>query len=172
MFESGQNWELFGYDMRNLGKHLRAAWRDLLWTYDSPVRAHLDEPVMLHSLSGSACYQAGEPIGDTKTDCRAVLLPDELVLSRSLRLPVAVEADLESVLALEVNSNSPFAAADTGFGWTLVARDEQYLHLVLLADIGHGCTERNNHQHQMQILLVSCHQRPTKTRIGGCKGTV
>ena len=132
MFESGQNWELFGYDMRNLGKHLRAAWRDLLWAYDSPVRAYLDEPVILQSPTGSTCYQAGQPRIDTHTECSAVLLPEELVLSRSLRLPVAVEADLESVLALEVNSNSPFAAADTGFGWTLVARDEQYLHLVLV----------------------------------------
>ena len=98
MFESGQNWELFGYDMRNLGKHLRAAWRDLLWTYDSPVRAHLDEPVMLNTPSGSACYQAGEPIGDTKTDYHAALNLHPHLL-----------------------------------GMCVVA-------LVLLADIGHGCT--------------------------------
>ena len=31
MLESGQNWELFGYDMRNLGRHWVEAWRDLLW---------------------------------------------------------------------------------------------------------------------------------------------
>ncbi len=132
MFESGQNWELFGYDMRDIGKHFKAAWRQLLWAYDSPVRSHLDEPVSLRSAGGVCCYQAGKPCREAQTNCVAVLLPDDLVLTRTLRLPVAIEADLESVLALEVNSNSPFAAVDTAYGWALVGRDEQSLHLVLV----------------------------------------
>jgi len=132
MFESGQNWELFGYDMRNVGKHFNAAWRELLWAYDSPVRSHLDEPVNLRSADGVSSYQAGQPRGQAQTNCVAVLLPDDLVLTRTLRLPLAVESDLEEVLALEVNSNSPFAAADTGFGWAVVARDDQFLHVVLV----------------------------------------
>lgn len=159
MFESGQNWELFGYDMRNLGKHFNAAWRELLWAYDSPIRSHLDEPVNLRSPAGVRCFQAGKPSGESKTHCAAVLLPDDLVLTRRLRLPVAVEADLESVLALEVNSNSPFAAADTGFGWALVARDEHFLHLVLvivslssaMTYIGH---EYDSHNAQAQEAWV------------------
>lgn len=159
MFESGQNWELFGYDMRNVGKHFNAAWRELLWAYDSPIRSHLDEPVNLRTPSGGRCYQAGQPCAESKTNCVAVLLPDDLVLTRSLRLPVAVEADLESVLVLEVNSNSPFAASDTGFGWTLVARDEQFLHLVLvivsmssaMTHIGH---EYDSHDAQAQEAWV------------------
>ena len=132
MFESGQYWELFGYDMRNVGKHFNAAWRELRRAYDTPIRAHLDEPVNLRSPTGDRFYQAGRRRGDFETSCAAVLLPDELVLTRSLRLPVAVESDLEGVLALEVNSNSPFASADTGYGWTLVARDEQFLHVLLV----------------------------------------
>lgn len=132
MLETGQNWELFGYDMRQLGKHWLAAWRGLLWAHDSPVRKRLDEVVRLRDEQGSALYQAGERCADAPCESEAVLLSDELVLSRSLHLPAVVESDLDSVLALEVNANSPFSADDTGHGWQLVDRDESHLHLVLV----------------------------------------
>ncbi|QFU76705.1 general secretion pathway protein GspL [Halioglobus maricola] len=132
MFESQQNWELFGYDMRDLGRHFTAAWRDFLWAYDSPVRARLDEPVRLQSMDGVACYQAGELCTGTGADCAAVLLPEDLVLSRLLRLPLAVESDLPAVVALEVNANSPFSADDTGYGWRVIERGEQQLKVVLV----------------------------------------
>lgn len=164
MFESGQNWELFGYDMRNLGKHFNAAWRELLWAYDSPVRSHLDEPVNLRTPSGISSYQAGQPRGAAETNCTAVLLPDELVLTRVLRLPLAVEADLEEVLALEVNSSSPFAAEDTGYGWTLVTRDDQFLQVVLvivsmssaMTHVGH---QYDSHDAQAQEVWVEVEGR-------------
>ncbi|RLQ23686.1 general secretion pathway protein GspL [Seongchinamella sediminis] len=164
MFESGQNWELFGYDMRNLGKHFNAAWRDLLWAYDSPLRSRLDEPVELRTPSGTASYQAGQPCAKARTDCSAVLLPEELALTRALRLPLAVEADLEEVLALEVNSSSPFAAADTGYGWALVARDDQFLQVALvivslssaMTYIGH---QYDSHDAQAQEVWVDVEGR-------------
>ncbi len=52
MLDSGRSWELFGYDMRNVGRHWIGAWRDFLWAYDSPVRRHLDEAVVLRDASG------------------------------------------------------------------------------------------------------------------------
>lgn len=131
MLDSGQNWELFGYDMRNLGRHWLAAWRDFLWAYDSPVRKHLDEPVMLRDGDESCTYHAGEPAADTETDCQAVLLPDELVLSRRLDVPAAAEADLEQVIALEVTASSPFSPDDTSRGWCVVDRDEARLRVLL-----------------------------------------
>ena len=132
MFESGQNWELFGYDMRNVGRHWLAAWRDCLWSYDSPVRRRLDEPVLLHSPGSEQGYHAGEPCPVPATDCTAVLLPDELVLSRRLQLPLAVEAELDSVVALEVGARSPFEADDTVSGWRVVARTDQELDLLMV----------------------------------------
>ncbi len=102
MIEASQNWELFGYDMRNLGRHWLAAWRDALWAYDSPVRKHLDEPVMLHEGDQSLPYHAGEPAAPVETDCQAVLLPEALVLSRRLDLPVAAECRL--ALRIRVSS--------------------------------------------------------------------
>ncbi len=132
MFESGQNWELFGYDMRQLGRHFVAAWRDLLWAYDSPVRTHLDEPVRLQTRQGARVYHAGHETDAAEADCNAVLLPEEEVLVRRLRLPLAVEADLESAIALEVAANSPFATADTGHGWYISGRTEDTLQLDLV----------------------------------------
>ncbi|PLW70415.1 PilN domain-containing protein [Pseudohalioglobus lutimaris] len=132
MFESSQNWELFGYDMRQLGRHFMAAWRDLLWAYDSPVRAHLDEAVKLRTPAGESVYHGGRPVANIPAACSAVLLPEEQALCRHLRLPLAVETDLEAALALEVSANSPFSADDTGFGWVITGRDEQQLEVTLV----------------------------------------
>ena len=132
MLETGQNWELFGYDMRQLGRHWLAAWHDLLWADDSPIRRRLDEVVQLRSASGSMLYQAGEVSAPAPFDCQAILLPDELVLAKRLRLPANAESYLDSAMALEASANSPFAAEDTGYGWRLVAQDESQLQVVLV----------------------------------------
>ena len=96
MLVSDQNWKLFGYDVRDLGKHWVDSWKDLLFAFDSPARRRLDDIVRLRTESGDSCYQAGQPTQSTDTDYSAFLIPDELVLSRALVLPAAVEADLAS----------------------------------------------------------------------------
>jgi len=133
MLDRGQNWELFGYDVRHLGRYWVAAWRDLLWTHDSPVRRHLDEVVRLHGPQGSRYYQSGSPCTvATDAECQAVLLPDDLVLCKILQVPVAAEAELEPMVALEVRASSPFASGDTRWGWSVVARDEARLRIALV----------------------------------------
>ena len=132
MLETGQNWELFGYDMRQLGKHWFAAWHDLLWADDSPVRKHLDGVVQLRGENGDALYQAGSISAQAPFESEAILLPDDLVLIRQLRLPANVETYLDSALALEASANSPFATDDTGYGWQLVVRDGDHLQVVLV----------------------------------------
>ena len=132
MLGKEQNWEVFGYDTRQLGSHWLAAWRDLLWADDSPVRQRLDEVVELRSETESRLFQAGEPCGAATAECEAVLLPDDLVLSRKLRLPLSAEAFLDSALQLEVGANSPFEAADTAFGWRLLRRGESQLEILLV----------------------------------------
>jgi hypothetical protein len=130
--DKGQQWELFGYDVRRLGKHWLAAWRGFLSSQDSPLRRRLDDVVCLHHESGSTLYQAGKPVGPAPYDCEGLLLPDELVLSRSLSFPLAVEGDLDAALALELSANSPFSADDTAFGWQIVDRDANRLHVILV----------------------------------------
>jgi hypothetical protein len=61
-----------------------------------------------------------------------VLLPEELVLCRRLRLPISAEAYLESALALEVNASSPFLADDTAHGWRITGRDDSHLDIALV----------------------------------------
>ena len=132
MLESGQNWELFGYDMRNIGRHWVDAWRDLLWANDSPVRRHLDDAVVLQGEEGEACYQSGMPSGVKESPYTAILLPEELVLTKTLELPAVVEVDLVAVLALEVNAASPFSTDDTSYGWRIIGRGESRITVLLV----------------------------------------
>lgn len=132
MLQSSQNWELFGYDMRRIGKHWSAAWKDFLWGYDSPVKEQLDELVVVHSEQGTASYHAGMEVAQGgEAECEAVLLPDAIVLTKLLTVPAAAEADLEAVMGFEVNSHSPFPPADTGYGWKVAGRTETSLRIQL-----------------------------------------
>ena len=87
MFEGSQNWELFGYDMRKLGRTWTGAWRELLFAPDSPVRSRLDDVVAVRSESGVQHYHGGELCAATTANFSAIALPDELVLGRQLSLP-------------------------------------------------------------------------------------
>jgi general secretion pathway protein L len=132
MLEKGNNWELFGFDMRRIGKHWSAAWKEFLWGYDSPIKSRLDELVKVHSEQELAYYHGGNRIDHHgKAECEAVLLPDASVLTKSLTLPRAVEADLDAVMALEIGAHSPFPPADGSYGWRVVGRSESSLHIVL-----------------------------------------
>jgi hypothetical protein len=129
-----QHWYLFGYDMRQLGRHWVAAWRDLFFGPDSPLRRHLDEVVLLQRDGRAEPYQAGEPIGSgagAHAACNAICLPDEFVLHRRMTFPAAVESDLHTALLIEVAANSPFAADDTAWGWRLADRGEHELTIDL-----------------------------------------
>jgi hypothetical protein len=131
MLESSQKWELFGYDMRSLGRHWLGAWRNLLWAHDSPIRQRFDDAVCLRREDSEVYYQAGKRSETGGTVYSAILLPEELVLSKMLDLPAAVEGDLEVVLALECSAHSPFSADDTGYGWHIAHRDESKISVVL-----------------------------------------
>src|SRR5690606_26003775 len=124
-------WQLFGYDVRHLGQYWQHAWAEFLWGDHSPVRARLDEVVELQGEAGEQCFHSGVPVAAQQAECRAILLPESLVLFRTLRLPRAAEAELDAVMALEVSSNSPFPAQDTASGWILVSRNDTSLEVQL-----------------------------------------
>ncbi len=132
MFENTQNWELFGYDIRQVGSHWRAAWREYLWGSESPVMARLDEPVRVRRGDRELYYFAGKPMPHADAaSCDAVMLPDDDVLLKTLELPLAAETDLDAVMALEVAANSPFPEDDTVSGWTVTGRSEERLRVGL-----------------------------------------
>lgn len=131
MSQSAQQWDLFGFDVRLVGKYWRSAWREFLWGSDSPVKSRLDEVVKLRSESAVDYYHAGCVVEETVTECEAILLPDSLVLARSIEMPLAAENDLDAAMAMEVLANSPFPEADTGYGWKISGRTDANFEIQL-----------------------------------------
>jgi general secretion pathway protein L len=134
MFETTHNWELFGFDLRLIGRQWRSAWREFLWGSTSPVLARLDETVRVRSGEDLQYYYAGRqlhPVGPVVVACDAILLPADLVLSKTLRLPLAVEADLDAVMALEVGAHNPFPPSDTVSGWAIIRKTDDHLSIGL-----------------------------------------
>lgn len=137
MLENNQQWVLFGFDVRRIGHYFRAGWHDFLWDRNSPALAAVDETVQLQTPSGETrWYRAGKLAAHSLAakpvaQCEAVLLPEELVLLRSLKVPLAAEPELDSVIALEVSTGSPFAADDTSCGYLVLEKTDESLEIAL-----------------------------------------
>lgn len=136
-------WTVLGYDVRSLGRGWLAAWRDFLFAADSPVRARFDEPVRLipdgvaddSADETTVVFQGGRPLTGVAPDrvtCEALAVPDSLYLARTLTVPLAAEAELDSVLAMERSANSPFDVSDTVSGWVETGRDSVALTVVMV----------------------------------------
>ncbi|MAT91725.1 MAG: hypothetical protein CME59_03920 [Halioglobus sp.] len=136
MLDASQHWTLFGYDLRRALHYVRAGWSDFLWGDESPVLPAVDEVVLAHTADGGTRYlRAGKPVDAPAAGAalsEAVILPERLVLARTLQLPLAAEADLDAVVALEVSASSPFPDADTCAGWRIVERGEQTMEIILV----------------------------------------
>ncbi|MDG2047005.1 MAG: PilN domain-containing protein [Halioglobus sp.] len=137
MLEISQSWNLFGYDLRRVPLYFRSGWREFLWGSESPVLRAIDEVVEVHQETGEALYyRAGSAVVAAADSgavlSQAVLLPDRLVLAKTLRVPEAAEAELESVVRLEVNASSPFPGSDTCYGWAIGKRREKDLEVQLV----------------------------------------
>lgn len=137
------NWQLFGYDLRQAQKFWKLAWQQCLWGNESPLKAQLDEMVKVH-LGGSdttekeaAYFHAGKRVEADSSSaewlgCEALMLPASQVLCKIVNIPLAAESELAAVMALEVSANSPFPADDTGSGWRLLEKTESSLQIQLV----------------------------------------
>lgn len=127
MADASQHWNLFGYDLRGAYQDWRAAWKELFWGERSWLRRSLGETVhvLLPETADEHYYRAGRQVAKQKCVAQACIVPDHLVLSRELVLPANVELELESLLALEVRSRSPFLAEDTRYGWHIEHENSQ-----------------------------------------------
>jgi general secretion pathway protein L len=135
MFQTTHNWELFGFDVRLIGRQWRSAWREFLWGSASPVLARLDETVRVHSQEAEQYFYAGRQLhhaDPVAVSCDAILLPPDIVLSKTLYLPLAVETDLQAVMALEVGAHNPFPPGDTVSGWTIIRKTPDQLCIGLV----------------------------------------
>jgi general secretion pathway protein L len=92
-------------------------------------------PVRLFSPDGSVCIIQGAlrlpDRASVKPVATAVLLPEECLLFRDLELPGLPEEMLYAALALEIERISPFSAADLRWGWSIVRREDDRVHVRL-----------------------------------------
>ncbi|GAA6150597.1 PilN domain-containing protein [Pseudoteredinibacter isoporae] len=112
---------LFGLDLSQAFGYIKLAWRDLLWNQVSPLRRAFAETVRVRSLDveQEGYYRLGQKqnLAAPKVQANAFILPDEIVLFKSLQLPVAVEVELAEVVRLEVLASCPFAIEEATYAW-------------------------------------------------------
>lgn len=109
---------LFGLDLAPLGRDFVTAWRGMLdwpvlaWLWPQPqVRLWLPDGQQAISRGPDTPAQTA-PSGQPKTRFQAIVLPEDILLRRSLVLPMLAQAELESALALQLQAFSPFAPED------------------------------------------------------------
>lgn len=128
------NLRLFGLDLGALANSLRQGWSGVLrW----PLLAWLTPAALVevHRPDGSrrCCVGATErtaPAG-ASADFHALLLPQDLVLSRQQALPHLTNAEIEAALRLELQADSPFPEAQLDWGWRIDEVDEPGLKITL-----------------------------------------
>jgi general secretion pathway protein L len=133
--------KFLGMDLASFWRDLRTAWRGMLewrvlaWLWpDIAVRLWLPGGAQVLCRNIKVAPTVDEA-GSRAARFEAVLLPEDLLLRRTLTLPKLQVADLQAALALEVQSLSPFQSDDTVWTHTTSAQDANscQVHLVLSA---------------------------------------
>ena len=139
MAQSGNDvsqWSLFGFDLERFASSVVLGLRQLLWGSESGLQRRFMPQACLKGdvqriddkdakVFGLSTYPS-EVAGAT-----AVLLPDDLVLTRRIELPSVAEAELAAMAMFEAEANSPFSKEDTSFGWRVLSREASQLILIL-----------------------------------------
>lgn len=113
--QAKNNCELFGFDLRSPVRYWQQGWQSALWAPGSPLSRHLRSSVSITMPDGSTIQTVGyQAKGEALP---AYALPADLILHRQLLLPTNIEGELESMLALEVRANSPFAQNHSHYTW-------------------------------------------------------
>ena len=128
-------WSLFGFDLTRVWDYMRLGARQLLFGFEAGIRQRFYPEITVISLSDVAInefslfgFRAGEA-GDGG-NC-AVVISDDLVLFKTMELPVESELELDAVMYFEATTSSPFPEDDTVFGWRIVSRSEAVLSVAL-----------------------------------------
>lgn len=111
--------ELFGFDLRDLGRQFFASWRAVaktrLFAWLTPVL-----PVSVLRADGSLVLWKGRLLGAAKgaetAEFGAVEIPEELVLRKLQQMPGLPGPAIAQAVELEVRATSPFAMDDTVWG--------------------------------------------------------
>lgn len=127
----------FGLDLHDLARQLREPWEGAsnwpVFSWLNPVT-----PVWLVQANGRDSLwtqgqrsDAAAPASASAAAFTAIEVPEDLLLRRSVRLPVMGAADRASALALEARTASPFAPEDLVWGATAPDAASRPVSLVL-----------------------------------------
>jgi len=134
--DSTSQWSLFGLDLERYARSITLGVHQLFWGSESglqrlflPQSRLLGETRHLNMKDAHNFCLSVESL--TSLDSTSVLLPGDLVLTKLIDLPIIAEPDLESIVRLEAELNSPFSVEDTRYGYRILSRDELKLTLIL-----------------------------------------
>ncbi|MDR2690190.1 MAG: PilN domain-containing protein [Azoarcus sp.] len=115
MAQARSKYDLFGLDLAQLPAFLRQGWDEALrWPFFA--RLLTPEPVRLrHPDGGESVWPPGADIH--AADTTALLLPEDILLRRTLQLPFLSHGERKEAIELALTGASPFAAGDTVHGW-------------------------------------------------------
>lgn len=115
---------LFGYDLRTLWRDWLAAMESLhgypplSWFEVAPVvRLRLPDGRDVRWHQGQVQPAAVSLAKDASGESFALLLPDELVLTKQLHLPLLPAEQVAEAVWLDIHSSSPFASGDIAWGY-------------------------------------------------------
>ena len=148
----------FGLDLGSLSRDIFTAWRGMLewrmfsWLWPKlAVRLWLPDGGKALAQSLTAPPLHGEAAAQSAR-FEAIVLPQELLLRRSMVMPALQPAELQAALSLEVQALSPFTSEETVWAYEAVPSDAATLKVDLIL------TARklvNQHQDTLRPLLTS-----------------
>ncbi len=129
------NPRLFGLDLGRVARAFRQGWEGALrW----PASAWLSprQPVQVIWPDGSLRVCAGASLDaadrhSSRPVFRAQVLPDDIVLSHSVRLPQLSNSEIEQALQLQLEALSPFPPDRLAWGWRVDEVDDAGLTITL-----------------------------------------
>lgn len=134
------NYDLFGFDLRTIGKAWRDGWNELLaW----PIMAWLSpqEPVRVLLPDGGEVLRlgaSGVPApASASARAVAVVLPQDSVLVRERILPPLAGTELRAAVELELAAITPFSPDQTVWGWRAQRQEKGVLVRLALASRSH-----------------------------------
>ncbi|MEO1079806.1 MAG: PilN domain-containing protein [Pseudomonadota bacterium] len=131
--QANNQWSILGYDPRLFFRQWKEAWSSLLFDRASPLRARLDVPLCLHRPQENVLVLGDRHLDGSPDSAsfHAWLLPDDIVLAQTLRVPLSVDAEVEGVVDFELAARNPFPPDDTVSGWREVSRDDGFITIAV-----------------------------------------
>lgn len=128
-------WVFLGYDLRHIFTFWREGWADALrlpwlsWLNPS-------EDLLIHLVDGSVeRYNNGRWLPANKgqnANFHGILLPDSILLRRTLTVPSLSETELQQLLSYELEAVSPFGVAQTVWGYRVAEETTHGVKIELL----------------------------------------